>query len=55
MKGSKLFSDKRFSDFDQFVWPNMRNLSDYRNVKISKTGYQIDEELMKDEDKLSAD
>jgi len=26
MKGTKLFSDKRFSDFDQFVWPNMKNL-----------------------------
>jgi hypothetical protein len=29
----------------------MSNVSDYRNIKISKTGYQIDEEMMKDEDK----
>jgi hypothetical protein len=44
MKGIKDYSDKRFDDFDTLVWPKMKELRDYRNILISKTGYQLDEE-----------
>lgn len=49
MKGIKDYSDKRFDDFDILVWPKVKNLRDYRNILISKTGYQMDEENIKSE------
>jgi hypothetical protein len=38
-KGIKDYSDKRFDDFDVLVWPKVKELRDYRNIMISKTGY----------------
>ena len=49
MKGIKDYSDKRHDDFDILVWPKVEKLRDYRNILISKTGYQLDEENIKSE------
>lgn len=52
MQGHKLYSNKRITDFDILEWPRMRNLTDFRGMRISKTGYEIDDEGVLDiEDK----
>lgn len=47
MKGIKEYSDKRFDDFDTIVWPKVKQLRDHRQIMLSKTGYQLDEENTK--------
>lgn len=48
MQGIKLHSNKRLNDFDVLVWPNMKNMQDHRGIKITKTGYEIDDETAED-------
>lgn len=44
MKGLKIYANKEINDFDILVWPTMKNLQDHRGIKITKTGYEIDDE-----------
>ncbi len=49
MTGKKDYSDKRFNDFDILIWPKVKEVRDHRNILVSKTGYQLEEENAKDD------
>jgi hypothetical protein len=50
-----MYANKQYSDFEVMTWKNMHNLKDHRGIRISKTGYEIDDETadaMEDEERM---
>jgi hypothetical protein len=40
--GKQLYSNKNITDFDVLDWPKVKVITDYRGLKLSKDGYQLE-------------